>query len=459
MKFLANLPYIQPLAMRFCFAFLFLLVLQPLSAQSNAASNVDLLGVDISCAGLSDGAIRVSLSSGLGPINYQWSGNGLSGAGQLLGIDPIDIIKNLPAGIYTFTFTDPAGVVSSAQVAIAIPPALQGNIQVQSNYNGFAISCSGNTDGRITSGIIGGVPPYFYKWSTGRTDLVIDSLGVGTYQLTVTDGNNCAYTSSVTLKAPPPIKNTIKTGGDRCFGQNQGFVEINNLSGGVPPYKVIFDGDPPIAQFKYEDLAPGTYFFSVTDDNGCEKKEAAILPTGVIFTIDVGQDSLIYTGDTLLYKINSNRPLASAVWQPAIFTQSLGTDLVKLFPAYTTRFKLLATDTSGCAVEDEVLITVVRKRDVYVPNVFSLFAAQSENQTFTVYGSGGIREVESLRVYDRFGRLWFENYHFPINQPTAGWDGTWKGNTGFPGVFVWEMQVRFSDGRLEQMRGDVTLLR
>jgi hypothetical protein len=183
------------------------------------------------------------------------------------------------------------------------------------------------------------------------------------------------------------------------------------------------------------------------------------LPTGVIFTINIGADSLIYTGDTLLYAINANRPLASVNWEPAAFADAQGLDFALLYPAYTTLFKLTATDTSGCAVEDEVLISVQRKRNVYVPNVLSLFASLPENQAFTVYGSGGIQEVISLRVLDRFGRLWFEKYNFPINQPSEGWDGTWNGNTALPGVYIWETQVRFSDGRLEKVRGDVTLLR
>lgn len=459
MQKLLFLPYIQPLAMRFCFAFLFLLALQPLSAQSNPLITVELLGVDITCSGLNDGAIRVALTTGLGPVAYQWNGNTFSGTGQLSAVDPIDIINNLPTGTYFFTFTDPSGVTSNLQAVIANPPALQGNIQVQTDYNGYAVSCPGSSDGRITSGVTGGVPPYYFQWSTGRTNIVLDSLGIGTYQLTVTDGNNCTYTTSTTLDAPPAIKSIIKTGGDRCFGQNQGFIEISGLSGGISPYKVVFDGNPPVSQFEFENLTPGTYFFSIVDQNGCPKNEAAILPTGVVFTIEIGSDSLIYTGDTLLYQINANRPLASASWAPANFALNLDVDLTALFPAYTTQFKVTATDTSGCVIEDEVLITVQRKRDIFVPNVFSLFAAQAENQAFTVYGSGGIQEVISMRIYDRFGRLWFENFNFPVNQPSAGWNGEWKGRTAFPGVYIWEIQVRYTDGRLEDRRGDVTLLR
>ncbi|MDX2281279.1 MAG: hypothetical protein NW218_16960 [Saprospiraceae bacterium] len=445
--------------MRFILTFLFLLGLLPLSAQPNPPLSVELLGVDITCSGRTDGAIRVALTTGLGPVMYQWSGNGLSGMGQVSSLDPIDIIKDLPAGTYTFNFTDTNGAVSTLSAVVANPPALQGNIQVQTDYNGFGVSCPASLDGRLASGVIGGVPPYYYQWSTGRTSLLIDSLGVGTYQLTVTDGNNCSYTTSTTLTAPTPIKSTIKTGGDRCFGQNQGFIEISGLSGGIGPYQIVFEDEPPVSQFKFENLQPGTYFFSVVDENGCAKKEAAILPTGVIFTINIGADSLIYTGDTLLYAINANRPLASVNWEPAAFADAQGLDFALLYPAYTTLFKLTATDTSGCAVEDEVLISVQRKRNVYVPNVLSLFASLPENQAFTVYGSGGITEVVSLRVLDRFGRLWFEKYNFPINQPSEGWDGTWNGNTALPGVYIWETQVRFSDGRLEKVRGDVTLLR
>lgn len=447
-------------AMRFYILFLLLLVFATgRSQQTIPLVQIELLGVDISCAGRNDGAIRIALISGQGPVNYQWAGNGLTGSGQLINTDPIDIINNIPQGSYTFTVTDPAGVISTLQTAISDPPPLQGSVLIASNYKGYGVSCTGAQDGKISAGISGGTAPYYYKWSTGDITPTIDSLGVGVYGLTVTDVNNCSYTVSGNISAPPPIKSTIKTSGDRCYGQNQGFVEISNISGGVPPYRVSFDGSAPVSKFYFDQLTPGTYFFSIVDENQCEKDEAAILPIGVIFTLDIGLDSSMYTGDTLLYHLMVNRPLASVQWEPASSVLALDLENVLLFPPYTTEFKVTATDTIGCEVADFLNIRVFRKRDIYAPNVIDFNSLNTDNQYFTLYASGGVAEIASMRIYDRFHRLWFDKKNIPAGVPAEGWDGTHEGRIAFPGVYVWVAELRYTDGRKELRQGDLTVLR
>jgi hypothetical protein len=48
---------------------------------------------------------------------------------------------------------------------------------------------------------------------------------------------------------------------------------------------------------------------------------------------------------------------------------------------------------------------------------------------------------------------------FQPNDPTLGWNGTFRGDDMNPGVFVWYMEVEFIDGVVELYKGDVTLLR
>ena len=43
----------------------------------------------------------------------------------------------------------------------------------------------------------GGTGPYTYVWSNGVTNSEIDNIGVGAYQVTVTDANGCSATASV----------------------------------------------------------------------------------------------------------------------------------------------------------------------------------------------------------------------------------------------------------------------
>lgn len=50
----------------------------------------------------------------------------------------------------------------------------------------------------------GGIEPYMYYWSNGSTGSSLTGVSVGTYTLTVVDGNNCYITTSMTLSAPQP---------------------------------------------------------------------------------------------------------------------------------------------------------------------------------------------------------------------------------------------------------------
>lgn len=60
-------------------------------------------------------------------------------------------------------------------------------------------------NGGITLSTTGGNPPYRYLWSNNATTSSIQNLGAGTYQVTVTDAQNCSSTQSVSLQTLLPI--------------------------------------------------------------------------------------------------------------------------------------------------------------------------------------------------------------------------------------------------------------
>lgn len=444
------------------FICLFILIVRFLPAQP--CCPVQQMGVEIeatnsSCPGFSDGAIRIVLISGPGPVTYQWSGNGLSGSGQITPIDAIDILFDVAPGIYTFTLTDPLGNISTISITIEAPKPFQGNIIATTNYNGYAVSCANTADGIATAVITGGTMPYFYQWSNGDTKIDADSLSAGVWDVSITDINGCPFNVSGSISAPPALSAMLTANGDKCFGQNIGAIEINSISGGVPPYQTVFGNEPPSNQKKWKDLAPGNYFLSIVDANGCKKDEAAILPTGLLFTLDIGVDSSIFSGDTLLYSANTNRPISNLQWTPNEQVLPAGPSTSLLFPSYTTKYTLVATDTIGCVAEDEVTITVRRSRAIYAPNVFAPNANLAENQSFTLFSGGGIAKVKLMRVFDRHGRLWFEKNNFPIDDPGAGWFGSADGDEAPSGVYLWQAMIVYTDGRVERLFGDVTLLR
>ena len=67
-------------------------------------------------------------------------------------------------------------------------------------------------DGSIDLSVTGGTPDYTYAWTkTGdntfsKTTKDIDGLGPGTYNVTVTDANDCIDTASFTITEPVELK-------------------------------------------------------------------------------------------------------------------------------------------------------------------------------------------------------------------------------------------------------------
>ena len=102
---------------------------------------------NISCYGLSDGSIDLSVSGGLSPYTYVWS-NGLFSQD----------ISNLLAGTYTVSVTDALGQTANASYTIT-EPAVITPIYTVTNTTG-----AGMSNGSISVSVSGGTPPYTYYW-------------------------------------------------------------------------------------------------------------------------------------------------------------------------------------------------------------------------------------------------------------------------------------------------------
>lgn len=83
------------------------------------------------------------------------------------------------------------------------------------------VNCVGNNDGSVDITVNGGEAPYFFDWDndgTGDNDDPEDlnGLGVGTYNVTVTDANGCTATAniSITLVNEYPFSAMLLTGAD-----------------------------------------------------------------------------------------------------------------------------------------------------------------------------------------------------------------------------------------------------
>ncbi|MEO6132123.1 MAG: gliding motility-associated C-terminal domain-containing protein, partial [Saprospiraceae bacterium] len=62
-------------------------------------------------------------------------------------------------------------------------------------------------------------------------------------------------------------------------------------------------------------------------------------------------------------------------------------------------------------------------------------------------------------IFDRWGSLVYQAEDFLVSDVSKAWKGTFRNEKLNPGVYVWLVQVEFTDGKILNFKGDVTLIR
>jgi gliding motility-associated-like protein len=128
-------------------------------------------------------------------------------------------------------------------------------------------------------------------------------------------------------------------------------------------------------------------------------------------------------------------------------------------PLQTTVFTLSVRDTaSNCTVKDAIKVTVKPCESIYVPTAFSP-NNDNQNDYLTVFASGCVRKILTMRVFNRWGVLVFSQSDFLPNTDKNGWDGRMNNQQVPPDVYVYMIQLELGDGTTKLVSGDVTLIR
>ncbi|MCC6814912.1 MAG: gliding motility-associated C-terminal domain-containing protein [Saprospiraceae bacterium] len=410
--------------------------------------DAELLQIDsIRCFGEQSASLRALGFFYSGELNYEWQGR----------LEKSPEIKNLGPGWYKIKVTDSLKCSAFDSILIIEPPVLNSNLTVITNYNGYSVSCNGYHDGGVKVQVQGGTPDYIYQWSVNRNARdTISGLEAGWIRVKVLDKNLCPAEDSILLNQPPPLWLTSTTFPAGCIDQKSGGAEVK-ITGGVPTYHYLWNtGD---STDNIRNINSGTYTVEVTDANGCkvdaELKVDQLSNPQISLSI---QDTIIEFGSTLrLYSLtNVNFPKYHWISDEKISCDTCSS--VTINPTKDQTITLIVIDENGCTAEAKMNIHVLISKEVWTPNVFSP-NSDLVNDHFTIYGKPSLINIDRLQIFNRWGELLYEDYNLPPNDSSFGWNGTFRNKPVNPGVFVFVAQVKFSDGEIRQLSGDVTLIR
>ncbi|MBT8228678.1 MAG: gliding motility-associated C-terminal domain-containing protein, partial [Bacteroidia bacterium] len=208
-------------------------------------------------------------------------------------------------------------------------------------------------------------------------------------------------------------------------------------------------------------LSSGEYLLSVTDRFGCSHSEGIGIIDPPQFVVELGPDIEVDLGESVIIIPTSNQEIGSYLWISPDTICKQGCESLEFIPNNSGQVLYSAISfESNCPSMDSLFINVNKVRKVFFPNIINISDQFEPNNSFAIFGSKpNVRNIESLKIFDRWGNLVFENNQLEINDPESGWNGLINNQLAEQGVYVFQAVIRFLDDELIDYSGSFLLLR
>ena len=212
------------------------------------------------CSDSGDGSIELTITGGVPDYIFLWNDQG--------GVNGPAIRTDLEGGDYDVLISDANGCETSASIVLPEPDPLE--LVPVETIN----ACFGEENGALTVTAIGGTGDYVFTWDTGDTGPTIDNLSTGSYDLTITDANNCELIEQVFVGSLPEIVLSIEENMPSCNGSADGTLEVI-AQGGSGDFTYLWSDDQQTSIAT--GLIAGTYSVTVGDQDQCQAEISFVL--------------------------------------------------------------------------------------------------------------------------------------------------------------------------------------
>lgn len=261
----------------------------------------------------------ITLDAGSGWVSYFWN--------QGANTDTLDVSQ---AGQYHVAIIDINGCLSRDTIQISNYPLPPLNLGADTSI------CQGTN---IT--FDAGPGMVSYQWNTGNNSQFLLTSNAGTYDVEIVDGNSCRARDTVALTIDPlPV---ISLGNDTtvCVGEpvtwdpGTGFVGYSWNNGSTNQTVTV--------------TTPGNYAVTVTDINGCQGSDNAVLNNYIQPTINLGPDQDLCFGDSVT--LDAGGGFTSYGWVSGQTTQTVRV-------TGPGSYSVIGTNVNGCVATDTVNINL-----------------------------------------------------------------------------------------------------
>ena len=280
-----------------------------------------------------NGSINLSISGGTGNYTANWND------------DNTNINRtNLSDGTYSVTITDENGCTAENSFTLTM---IDSDLAI--NLNVTNATCS-NDDGSAEVIIEGGTAPYSIQLD-GNPVTEISNLAPGSYLVTVTDANGCSQNTELIIQGTESIITVLGSITHPICSANNGEIDIEvNGNNGSITIDWDFNGSNMGSQ---ENLGPGVYEVTVTDENGCTGSTSfTLIAEDSNLSLDVTTvDALCGgTGSANLEITNGTEPYTTTI-------SGNNTNELDALPAGI--YEVIVTDVNGCTAASSFTINEI----------------------------------------------------------------------------------------------------
>lgn len=291
-----------------------------------------------SCLNANDGAINITATGDI--TSYSWS-NG----------ETTEDIANLSPGTYSVVVTALNGCVSAKSFTIdaAIPINISALVSNE--------SC-GNMEGEIDINVSGGLSPFTYLWSNGATTEDLTDLTQGSYNVSVTDANNCNSTYDyqiINLVGNCALVCDLNISNENIIhetcGNNNGSISLSVFSSNTP---VSYEWSNGSTNSSITNLSAGTYTTTITDALGCSLQQTyTIINNSGTLQINnpiITNSTCGYNNGSINISVSGGTGSYTYLWSNGIQNQ----DLTNLNEG---TYSVTVTDQANCSVDASFTIS------------------------------------------------------------------------------------------------------